>query len=290
MRSLFANVFGAVFLQGFDAEDDTTEGWTSEAENMTLKRTPRARTEGFVLRSRATGEAAPEYAIDAPAEETQVHEFSAKLVIDQQDIINNQFGNTKELAIDMMGAACKRLRPDLVYSVLLSNPAMRDGKQLFHADHANLQSSSALADATLGSAQSLISSQRENSVNLNLRGRYLIVPPALERTAAKLLAEGELFNRESSSPIVLRSEGRLGNGVVDPLTGATHAGSSTTWYLSAAGRQHTIEVSYLEGTNRQPVIRTGFGGKGLNFGMWFDVQHFVGATALDWRGMAKSVV
>lgn len=290
MGSLFANVFGALFLQGFDEEIDTTEGWTSEADNLTLKVTPRVRMETLSPFSpRDRGRAAEHVTIGTPSESTKVNEFSAKLVIDEQDVLNNQFGNTEQIMPEVLGSAAKRLRPDLVYSVLLANPVMRDGVQLFHNSHVNLQGSSALADATLGAAQSLISSHTEAGVSLNLRGRYLLVPPALERTAAKLLAEVELINSSSSLPMVLRSEGRLGNGVVDPLTGTVHAGSNTSWYLAADGKQHTIEVSYLEGTGRQPVIRMGFLSEG-QFGMWFDVEHFVGATALDWRGMAKSTV
>lgn len=287
MEALFTQVFGAKFLQGFDSEEDTTAGWTSEADNMNLKAAPRPRMGTLQpLDRRARGAEAKHVEIDAPSEDTKVHEYSGKFTIDEMDIINNMFGNFEQALPVKMGRAAKLLRPDLVYSVLLSNPTMRDGKALFHADHANLLTG-ALTESTLSDGQALISSQTENGVSLNLRGRYIIVPQKLDRTARKLAREVDLVNDENSPPPVVRSEGRLSNGVTDPASGTSYDGSDTTWFLSADGVNHTIEVSFLRGRNRQPLIRFGFLRMG-RFGVWFDVTHAIGATAIDWRGLARS--
>src|SRR5690606_18217300 len=127
-----------------------TEGWTSEADNLTLKPAPRPRLGTLSpFKARARGAEANHVTICTPSENTKVNEFAAKFVIDEQDVLNNQFGNTEQIMPEAMGSAAKRLRPDLVYSVLLANPVMRDGVQLFHADHVNVQTTAALADTKI---------------------------------------------------------------------------------------------------------------------------------------------
>lgn len=300
ISEMFTQVFGALFLAGWESEDDSTAGWTSENDNLTLKQTPRTRPSAAgALQKRGRGSSAEHVSFETPNENTKLAEYSGMFNIDEMDLINNQFGNFEQLMPQQMGAAAKRLRPDLVFSELLNNGNMRDGKDLFHADHANLQTGVTLDEDSLTEAQTMIAKQSEGGAPLNLRGRYIIVPQKLERTAAKLAREVELNDSESTPPPVVRSDSRLDNGVVDPETGQLIdgvvdpgsgllvAGSDTDWYLSAAGNNHTIELQYLKGTGRQPQIRFGFLKEG-QFGVWFDVQHFIGVKAIDWRGMVRS--
>lgn len=188
-----------------------------------------------------------------------------------------------------LGAAARSLRPDLVYSYLFRNPALSDGVALFHADHGNLNTSSGLADATLGTAMQTISTQKDGPIALNLRGDYLIVPTALERVAGKLIRDVWVGDANATRSPILRSDSRLDNGLVDPTdgTGATiHAGDQTTWYMSTAGR-HTLEVEYLAGRNKAPEIRQHLITRG-SFGVAFDVRHFLSLLAVDHRGICKN--
>lgn len=285
---LFTSIFGALFQDGFDATTDTTAGWTSEADNLTLKRTPRTRPSNLTpLKKRGVGATAEHVEFEAVSEDTRLGEYTGLFEVDQQDIINDQFGALDQTTPRMMGEAAARLRLDLVYSVLLANAAMRDGTALFHADHANLLVTSSLGDTTLESAVAAIATQTERGAPLNLRGRYLIVPQALERTAASLVRAAELADSSATQPPVVRSDSRLDNGVTDPATSTTHSGSASTWYLATQGA-NTIEVQYLAGANRLPEIRSGFLNKG-QFGVWFDVSHWIGAKAIDWRGLVKCI-
>jgi hypothetical protein len=54
--------------------------------------------------------------------------------------------------------------------------------------------------------------------------------------------------------------------------------------VSKAAR--TIEVAYLQGAGRVPVVRTEtlVGGE---FGIVIDVRHYIGAYFLDWRGFTR---
>jgi len=289
LAQMFTQTFGALFLQGYDSEGDSTAGWTSENDNLNLRVTPRVRPSTMSpLKKRGAGQTAEGVSFEAVGEKTQLGEYSGEFTIDEQDLVNNQFGNFDEVTPQQMGAAAKRLRPDLVFATLLANPVMRDGTTLFHADHQNLQTAASLGETTLEDSQALMGSQTEGGVALNLYGRYIVVPQKLSRMAAKLAKGVDLNDSESTSPPVVRFDARLNNGVVDPATGTVLAGSDTTWFLSAAGHNHTIEVQYLKGTGRQPQIRSGFLSQG-SFGVWFDVQHYIGSKAIDWRGLVKSI-
>lgn len=286
MSELFNSPFGSIFLEGYDSEIDSTVGWTSESDSLNLKKSQRIRpTRGNVFKKRARGETAEEFSFGVVSEDTQMGEYTAGFVIDEPDIINNQFGNFDEITPRQMGRAAKRLRPDLIFAALLANSNMRDGNPLFHAIHANLQSTAALAEVTLSDGQTLVGQQTEGGVQLNLDGRYLIVPKSLSRAAAKL-SKDIFTDGDATESLFVRGESRLDNGVIDPADGTAYPGDETTWYLSTSGA-NAIDVEFLEGTGRQPEIRFGFLKEG-QFGMWFDVQHFIGAKALDWRGMVKS--
>ena len=87
--------------------------------------------------------------------------------------------------------------------------------------------------------------------------------------------------------ITLRSDSRLDNGVTNPITGASVSANSTQWFL-AAGPNRTIEVGFLQGMNRRPVIREYMLQQG-RWGIGFDVSHDIGAKALSHLGLYKAV-
>ena len=283
--AFLTEVFGGMFVAGYEGGADTTEGWCAEGENIHLKPMPRPRLSNTVLTKRGSGQSAESVTLEAVGEYTSIAEYSGKFEIDEQDLINDQFGAVEKETPQMLGKAARRLRPDLVYAHLMSNPNMRDDKPLFHADHGNLITGAPLGVSSLQSALAAMSRQIENGVDLNLRGRYLLVPPALEVTAKAVARELEQKEESATPGIIVRSEARLENGVTDPDTGEHVAGSSNTWYVSAEA-EHTIEVSYLVGSDRLPRIRQGVM-VGGDFGMWFDVLHHVGVKALDWRGLVR---
>ncbi|OWY59100.1 hypothetical protein B7486_76375, partial [cyanobacterium TDX16] len=80
-------------------------------------------------------------------------------------------------------------------------------------------------------------------------------------------------------------DGRLENGLVDPDSGSTLSGSSSTWYL-ASNMGHTIEVGYLRGTGRAPRVRPFKLDRG-QWGIGWDVRMEIGAKALDWKALER---
>jgi hypothetical protein len=122
---------------------------------------------------------------------------------------------------------------------------------------------------------------------------HLVVPPDLMDLAIQLCYSANLSNDIGSGElnpikkygITPVTDARFSNGLVHPVTEQAIAGSDTTYYgISKDGR--TIEVNYLQGAGRVPVVRTETltGGE---FGVVIDVKHYIGVNALDFRAMQR---
>lgn len=287
LTALYQGVFGSLMLSGWDAAGDSTLGWVGEADSLTYQRQPASRLSAAELSLQAKGGVAEDLDIEVVAESTQVARYSAKFTLDEQDIINasTQGGLLLDTAIGkQLGAAARALRPNLVYATLLRNPVMEDGLPLFHADHANMQGGD-LDDNGLTATMGLIGRQEENGVKLNLRGDYLIVPVEQERPAGKLVAEVSTGDDEATRPPIVRSDSRLDNGLKDPLTGETHEGSDTRFYMASREAGHGLEVRYLAGTGRMPIVSVGLLSDG-QFGVGIAISHTIGVVTLGYRGLA----
>ena len=298
LTGIMTTSFNALLVASYMEAEDTTRGWTSERLVNNYLTNERTRLEaGAGLAKRASGQTAEMGEIDDAQETYKVYEYAKQFVIDEQDLINDRFGALGKFSPDQLGAAAARLRPDLVYSVLLANANMRDSVALFHASHSNLKTGAALGVVTLEAARAAMRIQQENSVNLNIMPKFLIVPGQLESTADTLVessvvvsgnttARGE-NNSNARAGLTVVADARLDNGVTDPNSGTAYSGSASTWFLASAGTGHTIEVGYIREKGTNPTVRSNVLTQG-RFGISFDVQHSVGAKAIDWRGLVKN--
>lgn len=297
---MFTQTFGAQLLSAFMETADTTSGWTVERDNPNFFSIPRTRpTKGGPLTKHAKGGEADHMDFADATENTKVNRYSGQFTIDEMDLINDYFGALADFSPAEMGAAARRLRPDLVYYILIANPNMRDSVALFHtATHGNLATSAALAKATLQAGITAIVTQQENGVNLNLMPKYLLVPPTLAFTARELVRGAQVVVAGDTDTIIpsknalvdyglqVVEDSRLENGVTDPDSGTTASGANNDWYLSCPGSRHTIEVTYLRGSSRSPEMRSSLLTQG-KWGINFDVKQDIGAKALAWEGLYK---
>jgi hypothetical protein len=139
--------------------------------------------------------------------------------------------------------------------------------------------------------------QTQNGVKLNIRLKHVIVPEDLRFTAKRILESterrptGDTDVAGLGTANVLRGEGmtvssddRIGvAGVTDPRDDTVRAGTATNWFGFADPRvAPTIEVGYLRGTNRRPVIRSYVLTQG-QWGIGWDVNMDIGAKALTFQ-------
>lgn len=293
---LFGATIGAKMLESYAEVDDFSQGWCSEDENPDLEEHNRNRMQAAPsLKLHPVGGAAQHGSRRVLTEKTQVSRFSEQLKIDEADMMGDNFGKLKDTPRDF-GLAAGRLRPDMVASVLMANPnLLQTGRALFNTTDGNTATGKALARATLSELIAALSKRRDGDANLNLPTTHLVLPPELLDTAVQLCYSANLSNDSGSGEInpikkygiTPVSDARFSNGLVHPVTGAALAGSAVTYYgISKNGR--TIEVVYLQGAGRVPVVRTETLTNG-EFGVVIDVRHYIGATPLDWRAMHRHV-
>jgi hypothetical protein len=305
LTNIFTTSYQARLMMAWDEEIDTTIAWVAEVEAPNFKANDDIDiTANARLKRHARGGKADHADLSDSKETWRLSRYSRQLVIDEMDIIDDNFGKLAK-ASEEFGRSSRRIRPDLVYSLLLANPKLAtDSKAVFHADHSNLGTGagSVLSSAGLKAGTKAMASQVLGSGNdiqrLNIRPQFLIVPPDLEWTGLELITSTEIRDTTASTvrgtrnvvqdlKLTLISEGRIdATGVLDPTTETARTGSATNWFLAARpGR--TIKVGYLSGSGRGPMIRS----YNLSNGQWgvgIDVKMDIAAAIEDYRGLYKS--
>lgn len=300
LSAVFTTSVNSELMGAYDvAPDSTTGGWVRENDVRDFRQNERARmVNGGALKKLPRGAEADHATYEDAVETFKIARYASQFVIDEQDVIDDNFGGISGFVPADMGTAARQLRPDLIYTILLGNPDMRDAVALFHANHGNLSTSSALNGTNLAAVRKKMRILQENGRNLDLAVKYLIVPPALEDTADTLVTSRALITGENSTQpeknpnygkgIIPVTDARLENGVTDPTdgTGGTvNAGSASTWFVAA--EKASIECAYRRGTGRRPAIRPFVLTQG-QWGLGWDVNLDIGAKALDWLTIGKA--
>lgn len=301
LTNIFTTTFSAQLLSSYGSMEDTTMGWTREADVPNFQTNERTQMGKMGrLKKHTRGGEAHHMSNSDKKEEYKLARYSGQFVVDEMDIIDDRFGAIEQTSPEEMGEAARELRPELVYAILLANGDLSDGIALFEAStHGNLRTSAALAAATLKQAINDLNTMTQNGRTLSKSGpMYLIVPEALSFTADQLINSAEVRDTTSSTlygtknplqsrQLIAVSDGRLDNGVTDPNTGTAYSGSATTWFMARAAGRHTIEVGFRRGTARAPTIRSSVLTQG-QWGIGFDVNMDIGAKSLDYRGLHKN--
>lgn len=307
-------VFGtniyAKLIEGWGTVGDSTIGWCDEEdvpnflqqEEITFDVNGRPDQHG-------PGQTAKHVTMSDKHETYRAYRFTKQASIDEIDIINDRLGACMKLPL-RMGEAFRKMRPNLVYSLLLSNPTLlATGKAVFHADNGNL-GSGVLSSGSLATALTAMASQRDAADEvLDIKGRFLIVPAALQWTAATLLNSVALakthatksdpdympvnpvgpsvIKQVNGETLTLVTDDRIGaTGCWNPMTKKMQTGSATNWLLTS-GPMHGPRVLYRRGTNRQPAMRSYTFDKG-QWGVGWDMLLDIGAMIPDYRGLYES--
>ena len=218
--------------------------------------------------------------VDA-GESIQLATYGKVVGVTRQAVINDDLDFLSRIPA-MYGRAAADFESDTVYAILTANAAMADTVALFHATHANLGTAGAPSETTLSEARKMMRLQKDPSGNnqpLNLVGRYIIVPAALETTAQKLFSAVVVATKTADTNVFQNSY----EIVCEPRLDAA---STTSWYLAAdQGQIDTVEYAYLEGEEGlYTEQRMGFDVDGLEVKARLDFA----AKATDWRGLFKN--
>lgn len=288
-------VFQVAITAGFDAGGDTTAGWVRNVSlpNFLPSQVAYVDTPAKLQLVERGGTAA--HVGFGFAEKTgwRLARYGAQFSIGEEDLVDGAPLSVWQNALGEVGAAARRLIPDLVYATVLSNADLADGSPLFDASRGNLASGggSALGETSIDAGIAAIGGQvlmadEDTPAHLNLAPRYLIVPPAdvgPARRHVRNMAIGD------GNDLLVRGESRLTTvGVVDPRDDELVQGNGANWLLAASEAQAPgIQVGYLNGRTT-PVVRTFTLAHG-EWGMGFDIKFDVGVCAVDGRGLYFAV-
>lgn len=200
--------------------------------------------------------------------------------INRQAIINDDLNAFGQLS-QKWGRAAAEFEAGQIVSLLTSNPVLAtDGVALFHANHGNLDSTSAIAVATLGTAKQKMRLQKglDGKTPIDATPKYLLVPAALETIALQYVTQITPAQSSNVNPFTGQLE-----VVVDPRLDAT---SATQWYVASdPSLIDTIEYAYLEGQEGVYLeTKQGFDIEGIDFKARVDF----GAGVLDFRGLYRN--
>lgn len=142
-----------------------------------------------------------------------------------------------------MGQNARLWQDDLVFAAILAGATDTgyDGSAFFADAHTlgsstidNLFASTALTSDNYNSVRSAMGAYcGENGESLRVRPNILLVPPALERTALRIVEAMVEASSNAAIDNVMRGTARV---VVAPQLSTAAGGSDTTWYLLDASR------------------------------------------------------
>lgn len=229
-------------------------------------------TEAGEIKALSTAEAKEGYSIET---------FGGIFSLSRKAIVNDDLGAFSRWG-EMMGQAAAETEAGQLIALLTANAGagvtMGDGKALFHADHGNLAASgTALSEASLSAARQAMRTQKmqDGTTPVNVVPRFLVVSPALETAAEKLLATIQAATTADVNPF----GGKLSLIVEPRLIG-------NGWFIFGdPATAPVLEYAYLSSAQGpQLSSRDGWDTLGREFRVTLDF----GAGATDHRGAYRN--
>lgn len=183
---ILANVANKTLRSAYDSTPRTFTAWARQATITDFRPVQRTQLAGApdLLRVPESGEVT--YGTMGEGREVYALLTYGRIIgIRRQTLINDDLDAFTRIP-SAFGASAADLEPDLVYSILTSNPLMGDGVALFNAGHGNLGTAGAISETTLAEAYRLFGNQRGlEARQISVQPRYLITPPGSRSVEAR---------------------------------------------------------------------------------------------------------
>lgn len=295
--NIFTTNFSVRLLQGYMEQADSTEGWCGVEDLPNFQDHDLVQMDPFTnLRKKTRNEPGQQVEGGDRKESYAAERFVGTFQLDEQVMMDDNLRGFSRVAPNM-GASARRIRPNLVYAILLQNPNLASGTALFATAHGNLAGGAALGSATLSAAEAAMAIQTRNGAVLDIAATHLIVPRTKRHLARRLVGSSELRDTTSSNEYgtmnpnqgeyTVVSDARLDNGFADPDDfQSTIAGQPNSWFLADANSPG-IMVGYVQGSGRAPRLRSRIINRPGEYGMEWDVNMDIGAAPADYVGLLK---
>jgi ATP-dependent protease ClpP protease subunit len=287
LPNVLANVLNKSVFMGFDTAEESWSQWCSQGEVSDFKQNSSVRlSELGDLEEIAEG---GEYKFDnlADGKETfQLGTYGKILRMSRQMLINDDLDIFSKIAVARGETAARKIG-DLAYNVLIANAVMGDNVALFQtATHKNLNMGTAGAAApsvtSLGEAFAAMRLQKDlkQKRRLQIRPEFWLGPVALETTMDKVL--GRVIGTQAEPAIDVPARFRSLKVITEARLDDD---SATAWYIAGA-RGKTVEVNFLRGSGRRPMLeqKTAWNTDGAEFKTTLDVE----AHAMAFEALQKN--
>jgi hypothetical protein len=285
MPNIINNVATKAAMKGFNSIESTSMQLCNITSPTDYKVNERVRLDDNVSLSAVEyGNEVTHGDISDTKESYKIVRYAKKVTLEEMDIVNDNL-DLLSVIPRKLGGRAKALIDQLVYGIMTDNAAMSDAVALYHANHANLQTGSALTIATVGVAMTAMMKQTNKAGDyIEMDPKYVIVPTTLWDTAVRILSSDRTV---AALTTPLGEKNPVAGALIPVVSRQLEASSSSTWYVSAnPAINDTIELGFLNGV-QTPTIETER--EGLNvFGFTTRVRFDLNAKALDWRGVNKN--
>ena len=279
--AILANVANKTLRGAYESTQRTFIAWARRATISDFKPVQRTQLGGAPDLSKVLESGEFAYGTIGEAKEVYALATYGRVVaITRQTLINDDLDAFTRVPA-AFGASAADLESDIVYSILMDNPTMGDGVDLFHADHGNLGTAAVVSEASLSEAYRKMAQQK------GLEGRLIrvmpasiIVPPGTRAVEArKQLTATTPANTQDVNTYANRLQ------VVEEPRLIPSAGQDP-WFLAAdPNRIDTVEFAYLDGQEGVfTETRMGFEVDGMEI----KARHDFAAKAIDHRGLFKN--
>jgi hypothetical protein len=279
--AILANVANKTLRSAYEGTPRTFGAWARRATITDFKPVQRTQLGGAPDLEKVLESGEFQYGTIGEAKEVYALATYGRIIaITRQTLINDDLDAFTRVPA-AFGASAADLESDIVYAILMQNPAMADAKALFHADHGNLGTAAVINEASLTEAYRKFASQTGlEGRKLSILPQYLIVPPGQRSVEAhKQLASTTPSTTAGVNPYAGRMQ------VVEEAR-LIPASGEDPWFLAAdPARIDTVEYAYLDGQEGVfTETRMGFEVDGLEI----KARHDFAAKAIDWRGLFKN--
>ena len=285
--SLLGGVGSRRLRAAYEASPSTYQLWARRAANLQDFRITNVLGVGGAPELKKLNEAG-EYTYGTISEDAtgyRAFSYGRAIAMTRQLFVNDDL-NAFDRLLTRFGESARRLENRLVYDQITGNPAMQDGKALFHADHGNLlAATSTLTLENMGKLRMQMRKQKDfdGKTQLNLAPAYLIVPSELEQTAYA-------FTSSNYTPAKLTDVNEFRQGgrtavepIVEPILDEV---STAAWYMAArSGQIDTVEFAYVDGS--EGVRTETFASEDID-GVKVRATLDFAAKVIDWRGLQKA--
>jgi len=275
-------VLHRTLLANYKIQEDTWRKFCSVGSVSDFREYERLRMGSFgnLDEVKESGEYKEKTIDDAERQKASIGTKGNMVSITRKMIINDDLGAFTRIAADLGRAAARSIESD-VYKLLLSNPAMADGKSLFHADHKNLLASAQLSTDTVSAIRLKIRQQMDPSGNdyLDLNPFVFLVSD-VNKPQADIINESQ-YNVDVTNKFNVPNKSR---GIFNTIVGTPRISDNSLFAFADPNIEPVIEVNFLDG-NQTPFLENREGWK--KDGVQWKIRLDYGVNAIGFRGAVK---